>query len=103
MKIYAIRDQKADFYLPLMEASNDAHAQRLVAQAISSGAGKQLAEHPADYQLYRLAEYDNVSGEIIADRPLAVASILQICQMYFTQPAQSDIEDEAQETVQEQT
>lgn len=95
-KLYSIRDSKAEHFLPLMEAQNDEIATRMVADAIHRGV-EQLALHRNDYYLYCLAEYDNVSGEIIPMLPQPIESLSAIIDKYFkpqTEPAaQMDIEE----------
>lgn len=92
MKLYAIRDNKADFFLPILEASNDMHAERIVADTIARGQ-MELAQHPQDYDLFCLGEYDNQSGEIQSDLPQHVTSITALMEKFFKRPEQQDIED----------
>ena len=92
MKLYAIRDSKAEVFLPMLEASTDDHAKRLVADAIAGGL-HHMATHRDDYYLYALAEYDNNSGHIEAHRPEPVISISEIMETFFQRPEQSDLEE----------
>ena len=96
ISIYALRDSKAGFFLPILEASGDEHAQRIVADAIAGGA-KNLAAHPNDYCLYWLADYDNQTGELEPGVPKPVKEVAEIIQQYFKQPEQTQIEEMAGE------
>lgn len=79
--LYSIYDLKAETYLPVMEGKNDEHAKRTVAQAIIQGIP--VAQHPEDYELFRLCTYDSNTGYITQDtRPERVASVLQIMAQY---------------------
>lgn len=86
MKLYAIRDSKAETFLPILEAVSDDHAKRLIADAIAAGSAQMLAQHPDDYHVYALAEYDNNSGEIQPHRPEPVIGIGELLSMYFNRP-----------------
>lgn len=62
MKVFAIYDVKAAAYgMPLFFATRGL-ALRGLADACSSGKS-QLSEHPGDYSLHELAEYDSSSGK----------------------------------------
>ena len=79
--LYSIYDQKAEAYLPIMEAKNDEHAKRTVADAIMQGIP--IAAHPEDYTLFRIAYYDSNTGYVTQDtRPERVASVLSIMSDY---------------------
>ena len=95
IKLYGIRDAKAGFFLPVLEASSDEHAQRIVADAIAGGA-KNLASHPNDYTLYRLADYDNETGHIEPHLPDPVKEISEIIEQYFQKPEPLPIEEHAE-------
>lgn len=88
MNIYGIYDLKAGYFLPVLEASTDEHAERIVADAIEAG-NKMLATHQNDFLLYCLAQYDNKDGMITQDhKPDLVISIPDLIKKYFTPPAQ---------------
>lgn len=97
MKLYAIRDSKAESFLPILEASNDAHAMRIIADAMTQS--HQLVQYADDYHVYCLAEYDNGSGNITPNLPEPVASLIEIREMYFepqpqlTEQSQKDLEE----------
>lgn len=88
--LYALYDFKAETYLPIIEAANDAHAIRIIADAISNGLP--VAQHPDDYVLHKICAYDNQSGYVTQDnRPSLVASVTTIIGEYF--PARQDQAD----------
>lgn len=87
MALYALYDCKAETYLPIIEAKSDAHAIRLIADAMSKGLP--VAEHPEDYALWKICDYDNLNGYVTQDvRPSLVCSVLAIISQYFKPEAQ---------------
>lgn len=64
--IYALYDLKALNYSNPFYAVNDALALRMTIDAASSP-DTLLNLHPADFQLFRIGEYDNESGCIRSD------------------------------------
>ena len=89
MNLYAIYDSKAEHYLPIIEAHSDAHARRLLADAIAQGLP--IAQHPEDYALWKICSYDNLTGFVTQDtRPELVCSLLSITEQYFTAKVQND-------------
>lgn len=97
MKLYAIRDSKAEAFLPMLEAANDEHAIRTIADAMTQS--HQLVHYADDYHVYCLADYDNSTGKIDPILPEPVASLTEIRERYFepqpqlTEKSQKDLED----------
>lgn len=61
--VYAIRDSKMEsFGLPVL-VENDAVAVRQFGDVITKGGDVCMAQHPADFALYRLGEYDSKTGK----------------------------------------
>ena len=60
--IYAIRDIKNDFGTPFT-AANDNVAKRMY-QAEQKNKDSMLAQFPADFELWKLGEYDTKTGQI---------------------------------------
>lgn len=60
--IYAVRDIKNDFGTPFT-AANDNIARRMY-QAEQKNKDSMLAQFPADFELWRLAEYDTKTGQL---------------------------------------
>ena len=94
MALYALYDSKAETFLPIIEGKTNEHAIRLIADGMSQGLP--IAQHPEDYQLWKICEYDNLSGYVTQDtRPELVCSVLAIVSQYFEKPErhQMDIEE----------
>lgn len=92
MKLYAIRDSRAGFFLPVMEAHNDAHAMRTVYDALSHD--HPIVHHRDDYHLYCLGEYDNEAGQITPILPEPVISISEMIAVIMPRdPEQVDLEE----------
>lgn len=66
--IYAIRDAKTSFMSCTVDY-NDESAKRNFAHAVMQESSL-MATHPGDYDLYKLGEYDNESGEIFPATPV---------------------------------
>ena len=62
LNVYAIFDKKAVMYKTPYLAVNDDIGQRMFAQAIN-GAPSELSEFPEDFDLYRLATFDDEAGK----------------------------------------
>lgn len=96
MNLYGIYDVKAGYFLPLLEASTDEHAERIVADAIRQG-NQQLLIHQNDYLLYCICQYDNKTGMITQDsKPDLVTSMSDLVKK-FSPPEPSAIEEMMQE------
>lgn len=70
--VYAIRDKKAGFLQPMLD-SNDETAKRNFAFAVQRGDSMFLA-FPDDYDLYRIAEFNTESGEMVGHLPEFICS-----------------------------
>lgn len=97
MKLYSIRDSAAGFFLPILEAHNDQHAQRIVLDALT--ADHPMVRHRNDYHLYCVAGWDNTSGEIQPIRPEPVIALGELIEAALPSSVvshadqQTDIED----------
>lgn len=69
--VYSMRDLKAGFGIPEISA-NDATAKRTFSYRINQ-IGTEVAFSPADYQLFRIGEFDLDKGELIPAMPVLVA------------------------------
>lgn len=67
MKLYAVRDNKADYFLPMFESPTDGTARRTVAEVMLTQ--QSFVVHRADYHLFCIGEWDNQTGRLT---PLAV-------------------------------
>lgn len=69
LKIFAIRDSKAEFYNQPFYQHTRLEAERTFS-ALANDSKSTIAQHPEDYDLYHLGEYDNISGKIkVLDTP----------------------------------
>lgn len=78
MKLYAVRDVKADAFGAPMSISTKGLALRSFADACVDK-NSELAKYPADYMLYELGEYEPNSGKIVSHEiPVFVASATEM-------------------------
>lgn len=67
VKLYAIRDIKND-YGQIFQWANDQIARRNLA-AMQKDNSTIISKFPADFELWKLGEYDSETGVIYQDRP----------------------------------
>lgn len=67
IKIYALRDDKAQSFLTPMFFKNDAMAMRAIAQLCNDSRNGFIFTNPEDYLLYTLGEYDDQTGVLTSD------------------------------------
>ena len=77
-KIYSIFDLKAQSYGVPFTCDNDALARRLVSDCILQGSNPDYHNHPEDFNLVCLGEFDHVSGSGQFTSPVTVDSFLTI-------------------------
>lgn len=75
MILVAIRDKKAEFFHPPYAVPTEAMAIRGFGDAVLKG-NSDLAAHPEDFVLFKVGEYDQLTGSVIAVDPLSIASAL---------------------------
>lgn len=63
MKVYAIRDVKADSFAKPMVIVNEAMAKRGLSEAAAQP-GSELSKYAEDYHLYELGAYDPNTGSL---------------------------------------
>lgn len=81
MRVYAIRDQKADCFQGLHSALSDAEAIRQLAMVLQTDK-LQLSLFPEDFSLYMVGEFNLKSGTIIPlDVPMYVISAVDAKKM----------------------
>jgi len=76
-KLYSIYDLVAKSYTPPFMAQSDALAMRSVLTVVRDPASN-LAQHPHDFRLFQLAEWNDENGEITPDLPHLVCNILDL-------------------------
>lgn len=70
--VYSVFDDKAGVYGTPIFVNSQGIAVRSFSDAVKES-GSVFARHASDYKLYRIGEFDNVSGELIKlDAPLFV-------------------------------
>lgn len=78
MKLFAVRDVKADAYTALHPCANEAIARRSFMEA-AQDTRSELAKYPEDYQLYLVGTWDPSSGEILGERtPKFICSAIEV-------------------------
>lgn len=71
--VYSVRDLKAEYFISPFTLHSDAEAIRSFGDAVSKG-GTTLSDHPEDFQLYKVGEFDIDSGLIVSfPSPVALA------------------------------
>lgn len=70
-KIYAIKDHATEQHHQPFTAATHTEAQRMLA-APANEPGNLLHNHPRDYSLHFIGEFDTSTGEIIAHEKLCV-------------------------------
>lgn len=73
IKIYAIYDQKLEAYNRPFFLISEGVAIRAFQDEINN-IDSELSKHPADYDLYKLGEYDEQTGEITPNKPQLLAN-----------------------------
>ncbi|QCQ85097.1 nonstructural protein [Blackfly microvirus SF02] len=76
MKIYTINDSKASFYMQPFYARQNGEAIRTFAQAVNdtSNPNNLMARSPADYSLYEIGEFDELTGQITPVNPVSLGN-----------------------------
>lgn len=79
--IYALKDKLTNVYLAPFHATHDIAAVRgivsLANDPQAKAQGNNVAAYPAEYELYRMAHFDDVDGVIIA-APVLLARVDQL-------------------------
>lgn len=77
--ICAVRDITANVYANPFASHNPNTALRDFAHACKDSSSA-LFKNPEDYQLYKIADYDDDSGEMVGHPPLLLANATQFAQ-----------------------
>lgn len=64
MKVYSLFDRKLMLFDQLFYARNDMAVMRGVSDGLKAQQGTVMANHPEDFDLYEVAEFDQVSGHL---------------------------------------
>ena len=74
MRIYTVRDSKAQGYLQPFFMPNVSVAIRALKDCLADS-GHQFAKHPEDYDLYCIGFFDDLTGIIEAEPPVHVVAV----------------------------
>lgn len=81
MKLYAVRDVKADSFTALHPCANDAIARRSFMEA-ALDPRSELAKYPEDYQLYCVGAWEPNSGELTSEKtPKFICTAFEVIQV----------------------
>lgn len=75
-QIYSIKDGKAGSFLPPFLAVNDALAVRQIREIMSQQV--QFSKYADDFSLYRLAAFDQDTGELIPETPKFIINFVTL-------------------------
>lgn len=80
--LYAVKDLAVQSYLAIWEVRAPGEAMRAFTDEVNRTDGKSpLAQHPEDYELYRLATYDDATGKITPEEtPILAARAKEVIQ-----------------------
>ncbi len=78
MYLYSLYDCKADGYTPPFLAKNDDMAHRTVVESYRRIGTCQLTEYPEDFTVFRIAEWNEDTGEITPCIKSSIGNVLQI-------------------------
>lgn len=65
-RLYAVRDAQLEAYGPVLEMRTDGEAVRAFMDEVMRGDGM-ISKHPDDYCLFRIGEFDERSGALVAE------------------------------------
>lgn len=77
MNIYAVRDAAANAFINIFILPTDEVAKRALGEALKTD--QNFRQHPADYALFKLGKWDQVSGVITpATQPLRIVNFTEL-------------------------
>lgn len=76
--LFAVRDVKAGYFLPPFLLLSDGEALRAFEEATLNNQTP-IAQHPEDYMLFRLGDFDEITGQIKSE-PISLVAGLQALQ-----------------------
>lgn len=83
MRIYAIRDCKADYFNNPIALRTDMEAQRAFVEACAPGQDTMISRYPEDYVLAHIAEFDNSNGLVESmDTPAVIMTGIDAALVY---------------------
>lgn len=79
--LFSIKDDKSKKFGSLFECENSDTAIREVVTVFMTGQNAFFTKFPSHFTLYKVGEYDNATGLITAQTPLAVINLLSCKEM----------------------
>lgn len=70
--LFSVYDEKAQVYLPPFVAKTTGEADRIFDSVIKDGSST-IAHYPSDHSLYKIADYDDSSAQIIPVTPIIIS------------------------------
>lgn len=77
MIIFAVFDHAANYWLPPCHGDTEASFLRAMKDSLK-GSSSPLANHPGDYSLYQVGEFNDVTGELVGCDARKICSIAQL-------------------------
>lgn len=77
-QMFAVRDNKAGYFLPPFLMTTEGEALRAFEEAIANSQ-LPLGQHPEDYVLYSIGDFDEISGTVNSS-PVSIIAGLQALQ-----------------------
>ena len=65
LKLFAVRDEKVEAFLPMIQCRAVGEATRMFVQACATP-DHQFAKAVGDFTLYEIGSFDDVSGEVVS-------------------------------------
>jgi hypothetical protein len=75
--VYSLFDKKAKIYMNVFTDINDGTAIRQMQQACEQE-GSVISKYPSDYALYRITQWDDETGQLLAQKKSLVIEIDQL-------------------------
>lgn len=70
LKLYSVFDAKAAFFgVPVFDMNDATAVRRFSDQVNSDNPDNQWAKHPEDFSLFRVGEYDSLTGKLSGEIP----------------------------------
>lgn len=73
LKVFAMRDVKADAYGSPFFLPNEGLAIRMLGEWVQDKRSE-VARYPADFMMFQIGEFDNESGELVPMTPIMVTT-----------------------------
>lgn len=71
----AVRDSQADAYMRPFAVPSVGMAKRSFGDEVNrAAADNQMYQHPEDFELFRIGEFDDVSGSLIPEAPTSLGT-----------------------------